>query len=110
MNSGSSNDGAASDNEEEAKRSVRSAEELASAASMAQYSQGGSALNRSFESTQSKRGRPAQPELWSRVISAQHWDPEQVKVFQVNTDLLLEDALPKIPQKKRNENRWEPLF
>ena len=70
----------------------------------------GGDLNISFESVKSKRGRPAVPEMWTRVISLQRLDLESIKLFQVNSDLLMEDALPKVPPKKRREALWAPLF
>lgn len=70
----------------------------------------GEELDPSYESLTSKRGRPAVPDLWTRVISLQYYDAEQIKLFPVNTDLLLENALPKVPPTKRRDEPWKPLF
>ena len=48
--------------------------------------------------------------MWSRVISLQRFDPEQIKLFQINSDLILENAMPKVPPTKRREGPWKPLF
>ena len=67
-------------------------------------------LARSLDSLTSKRGRPALPDMWTRVVSLQHFDAEQVKLFQINADLLLENALPTGPPTKRRDLPWKHLF
>ena len=37
-------------------------------------------------------------------------DLTQVKVYDLATDLLVDNAMDKAPTKRRNETEWKPLF
>ena len=50
------------------------------------------------------------PELWTRVISFQGLQMPIQPLYQVNSDLLLENAMPKPPMRKRQEQEWKPYF
>ena len=41
-----------------------------------------------------KRGRPALPELWTRVISVSHDNLAALKTYELRSDLLLAKGLP----------------
>ena len=56
-----------------------------------------------------KRGRPRLPNKWSRIISVEDDDFENLQVWPIHDDLegLEELKLTLIPRKKRD---WQPLF
>jgi hypothetical protein len=67
-------------------------------------------LNRSLDSDISKRGRPLIPNSWTRVMLIEKMDISSSKIYPISTDLLLENAMPYVPPKKRMEAIWSPIF
>ena len=51
------------------------------------------------------RGRPKQPELWTRVLSITHDDPFQIRVHELKADLLLAQAYRRVARPG-----WRMLF
>ena len=67
-------------------------------------------LDRSCESTKSKRGRPAVPNQWTRVVNVDNIATDKIRAWQIATDLLLEDAMPQPPMRRRLEQEWTLHF
>ena len=67
-------------------------------------------LNISLESVKSKRGRPFLQDVWTRVIDMDDVDIDQVASYPINTDLLMDHANIVVPQYRRTEQPWAPLF
>ena len=60
-------------------------------------------------SLQSRRGRPRIPEQWTRVISLEHDELDQVKSHVLATDLMLTKNLP-LESGERRKVEWKPHF
>ena len=54
------------------------------------------------------RGRPRIPEQWTRVLSLDRDNLENLKTFQLAQDLLMADGVPKPKGKVKEE--WRPYF
>ena len=58
-----------------------------------------------------KRGRKKIPELWTRVISISHDQPEDLATYVVAEDLETKDERLIYPRNRRNNrDDWKPLF
>jgi len=56
-----------------------------------------------------RRGRPAIPDCWTRVIAGIHKKREEFKMFKLNSELILQSALPRETW-HIEEGSWKPLF
>ena len=55
------------------------------------------------------RGAPRLPEMWTRVISFKSDDLDDLKLFPIATDLLVEQGYEKL-RKRKGEPEWECHF
>ena len=67
-------------------------------------------LNNSLNSVKSKKGRPAIPDQWSRVISISADELEEVRVFELAPDMLLSSAVRATLSRGKKAPEWKPLF
>ena len=56
------------------------------------------------------RGRPKVPEEWTRVISFEDDDLDELRVYELKLDLLLGNAMSKIETRGKASKAWKPLF
>ena len=56
-----------------------------------------------------RRGRPPVKDAWTRVISLNDHQAQEVRQFDLATDLLMVSALPTMPS-QRLDGPWAPIF
>ena len=61
------------------------------------------------QTVKSKRGRKAIPEQWTRVISLSTDNLEELKIYPLATDLLIEEGYEKT-RRRKGEPDWEIFF
>ena len=67
-------------------------------------------LNVSFDSLQSKRERKKIPDQWTRILVVGNELIEAVKIYPINTDLLVDQGTIYVPPARRTEPQWQPIF
>ena len=85
------------------KSQIRKSEESNSSEEDKEQEPANDALNRSFESQTSKRGRPTIPDQWTGIIVVEPGDQLiEVKIRPLAPDLLLNNAMPLAPRNLRS--------
>jgi hypothetical protein len=67
-------------------------------------------LNASFDSVKSKRGRPAISESWTRVFEVPEDSVAIFQIYSINSELMLENAMPALPRGTKPKETWAPIF